>query len=61
MNINTLKQELNKKLPRMSEEDLIKFVFELHRVWKNTHNDEKYGDRWKALQTFNKVNKDENM
>lgn len=54
MNINTLKQELNKKLPRMSEENLIKFVYELHRVWKNTHNDEKYGDKWNALRTFDK-------
>lgn len=54
MNINTLKQELNKKLPRMSEEDLIKFVYELRRVWMNSHNHEKYGDKWKALRTFDK-------
>lgn len=33
MNFNTIKQELNKKIKRMSEEDFQKFIKELKRIY----------------------------
>ncbi len=33
MNFNTTKQELNKKIKKMSEEDFIKFIEELKRIY----------------------------
>lgn len=33
MNFNTIKQELNKKIKRMSEEDFQKFIEELKRIY----------------------------
>lgn len=33
MNFNTIKQELNKKIKRMSEEDFQKFIEELERIY----------------------------
>ena len=33
MNFNTIKQELNKKIKRMSEKDFLKFIKELKRIY----------------------------
>ena len=33
MNFNTIKQELNKKIKKMSEEDFQKFIKELKRIY----------------------------
>lgn len=33
MNFNTIKQELNKKIKRMSEEDFQKFIRELNQIY----------------------------
>lgn len=33
MNFNTIKQELNKKIKRMSEQDFQKFIEELKRIY----------------------------
>ena len=33
MNFNTIKQELNKKIKKMSEEDFQKFIEELKRIY----------------------------
>ena len=33
MNFNTIKQELNKKIKKMSEEDFLKFIEELKRIY----------------------------
>lgn len=33
MNFNTIKQELNKKIKRMSEKDFRNFIIELERIY----------------------------
>ena len=33
MNFNTVKQELHKKIKKMSKEDFIKFIDELKRIY----------------------------
>lgn len=33
MNFNTIKQELNKKIKKMSEKDFQKFIKELNRIY----------------------------
>lgn len=38
MNLNTITQELNKKIKLMSEEDLKKYIENMYRVWENNHN-----------------------
>jgi len=38
MNLNTITQELNKKIKLMSEEDLKKYIEKMYRVWENNHN-----------------------
>lgn len=37
MNMNTIVQELNKKLKKMSKEDFEKFVSEMIRVYEKQH------------------------
>lgn len=40
MNFNTIKQELHKKIKKMSEDEFIKFIEELKRIYyKNKHAD----------------------
>lgn len=36
MNFNTIKQELNKKIKRMSEKDFRNFIIELERIYYKT-------------------------
>lgn len=38
MNINTITQELNKKIKHMSEEDLKRYIENMYRVWEKSHN-----------------------
>ena len=38
MNFNTIKQELNKKIKRMSQEDFEKFVAELKKIYYKSHS-----------------------
>ena len=38
MNMNTIKQELNKKLKLMSHEDFLNFINELTSVWNKHHH-----------------------
>lgn len=40
MNFNTIKQELNKKIKKMSEEDFQKFIKELKRIYYKEEKDE---------------------
>ena len=37
MNFNTVKQELNKKIKKMSKEDFIKFIDELKCIYYKAH------------------------
>ena len=37
MNFNTVKQELYKKIKKMSKEDFIKFIDELKRIYYKAH------------------------
>ena len=37
MNMNTITQELNKKIKRMSEEDLKKYIENMYKVWEKSH------------------------
>lgn len=39
MNFNTIKQELNKKIKKMSEEDFQKFIKELKRIYYKEESD----------------------
>lgn len=43
MHFNTIQQELNKKIKRMSEDDFKKFIAELKRIYYKN----KKGERWK--------------
>ena len=38
MNFNTIKQELNKKTKKMSEDDFNNFISELKRIYYKDHN-----------------------
>ena len=38
MNMNTIKQELNKKIGKMSREDFDKFIEGLEKTYLKTHN-----------------------
>ena len=40
MNMNTINQELNKKIKMMSINDFIEYVHELCRIWEKTHKKE---------------------
>ena len=40
MNFNTIKQELNKKIKRMSEEDFQKLIKELKRIYYENKSQE---------------------
>lgn len=37
MHFNTIQQELNKKIKRMSEDDFKKFIAELKHIFYKTH------------------------
>ncbi len=40
MNFNTIKQELNKKIKRMSEKDFRNFIIELERIYYKTKSED---------------------
>jgi len=45
MNFNTIKQELNKKIKKMSKNDFNNFISELKRVYYKGHNSKNEEDK----------------
>lgn len=50
MNFNTIKQELNKKIKRMSEKDFKNFIIELERIYYKAKSEDNtrlhYSNEW---------------